>query len=395
MESIFNSFRHQTETQSREVVAAKAPNSIGTLHSPHCTMSISPALTACANFSPKSIKVIPNRKLFNTFVVVFFPFLLSLFPHLTQAIVTSSGAFTTAVPIEVHSYQGLEPNLSIVYNSQHGNGWLGVGWDLQGLSEIRRASPGKGLPHGGAEDIYLLDGMELIPCADAASGTPLANSPCCKYPADPSYVSYTTKIESFLRIAFQPSLEGGIWFVWDKLGRKSTYAHHLSVGNHWHLAKLEDTLGKVVTYHYSKDVNQNPAPSGTQNGALTSASPPPDQEYLDEISYNGTSVRFYSELRPDLITTGTGVSLLTTSRRLATVAISTRGELARAYALAYRPSNTLRSVKHTCALGANPLGGSDWLTNVTWLGTGDASPYHLEVRHSPDGAKHCGALGVI
>jgi hypothetical protein len=33
---------------------------------------------------------------------------------------------------------GVEPKISIVYNSQAGNGLLGLGWDLGGLSAIVR-----------------------------------------------------------------------------------------------------------------------------------------------------------------------------------------------------------------------------------------------------------------
>lgn len=43
----------------------------------------------------------------------------------------NSGAFTYSIPIEVPpGRHGLTPQLSLVYNSSAGNGFLGVGWDL-------------------------------------------------------------------------------------------------------------------------------------------------------------------------------------------------------------------------------------------------------------------------
>ena len=56
------------------------------------------------------------------------------------------GAFQDDVPIVLPPFHGIDPKLSLHYNSSSGNGPLGVGWSLSGLSVIERVSPGRGCP---------------------------------------------------------------------------------------------------------------------------------------------------------------------------------------------------------------------------------------------------------
>lgn len=79
-----------------------------------------------------------------------------------------SGAATYTIPIQCPpGTNGMVPNISIVYNSQGGNGVLGQGWNISGLSAITRA--GKDMYHDGKvtpvgfpnDDDFLLDGTRL------------------------------------------------------------------------------------------------------------------------------------------------------------------------------------------------------------------------------------------
>ena len=56
----------------------------------------------------------------------------------------NSGAATTSIPIEVPpGRKGMAPNLSLNYNSNSSNGWIGVGWGLD-MGGIQRNTKRRG-----------------------------------------------------------------------------------------------------------------------------------------------------------------------------------------------------------------------------------------------------------
>jgi len=101
---------------------------------------------------------------------------LSSFPSLAgpmdiggQFAVSESGAATYSIPIQIPpGTGGIEPKLALSYSSQSGNGLLGVGWNLAGLSAITRcprtmAQDGvRGSVNFDANDRYCLDGQRLM-----------------------------------------------------------------------------------------------------------------------------------------------------------------------------------------------------------------------------------------
>ena len=69
--------------------------------------------------------------------------------------INPNGTFTYQIPIEVPSgRQGIQPNLSLRYRSDKGNGLLGIGWILTGLPAIARMNSGAGIEFQG-NDTYV------------------------------------------------------------------------------------------------------------------------------------------------------------------------------------------------------------------------------------------------
>ncbi len=84
-----------------------------------------------------------------------------------------TGAFSYSIPIDLPDYRGLVPNLALRYSSADRTARsvdtvMGPGWSVSGLSRIERVSIGGGTPYfDDKEDVFRLDGMDLMACNDA------------------------------------------------------------------------------------------------------------------------------------------------------------------------------------------------------------------------------------
>lgn len=124
------------------------------------------------------------------------------------------GEFEETIPIEVPKFHGIEPAIALSYSSTGGNGFVGVGWTLSGFSKIERASPGKGAPRYDANDIWLLDGQELVPCIGGSV------SPSCTTGG-----THSTRIENYERIKKETD---GTWTLTSKDGTQARYISTMS-----------------------------------------------------------------------------------------------------------------------------------------------------------------------
>jgi hypothetical protein len=232
----------------------------------------------------------------------------------------SNGSFVNRVPLQVPPFHGIEPSLALSYDSGRGNGFVGVGWAVDGLSTIQRGTLRGGVPRYDSSDVYLLDGAEMVACGTGVS------SPSCSAGG-----THATRVESFLRI--KQVTASNSWEVTARNGIRLTYAPivtwcggsgNVATSFRWPLQTVVDTHGNTVTYSYSCD--------GLPN------------QYIDTISYNGNSIKFYREARSDpALSYATGAGLGSWAYRLKTIDVKVGTQRVRAYTLAYGVTETQRS----------------------------------------------------
>ncbi|WBQ08193.1 RHS repeat-associated core domain-containing protein [Kribbella sp. CA-293567] len=252
--------------------------------------------------------------------------------------VDARGSFTDKIPLAVPAFRDLTPPLALRYDSAGGNGWAGVGWSLDGVSEIERAGTGRGTPKYDATDGYLLDGTELIACGAGSV------SPSCTTGG-----THSTKTESYAKLTLTGTGSAARWTVVGKDGTKRLFAPVHPAGAdlvfRWGLSQIIDPSGNTVTYTWSN--NQ-----------------------LDTIAYNGTTVKFAYETRSDAEQKAIGNgALLTIATRLKSVDVTVSGNRVRAYKLSYTTSTaTSRSL-----LASVQQFGKDAVLDPTGTVTGGTS----------------------
>lgn len=172
--------------------------------------------------------------------------------------VTESGGAVVNIPISTPTgVNNLQPELSVVYNSQAGDGVFGYGWNLAGLSAITRGPKryymdDKVEPiHMDDEDVYYLDGQRLV----LTSGV---------YGADQS--EYDTEMSSWDKIiATNPGGNNGItkWTFERDGGLTMEYGGGLSNGVSkltnangdaflWAINDVSDCKGNALRYIYEQ-----------------------------------------------------------------------------------------------------------------------------------------------
>jgi RHS repeat-associated protein len=186
--------------------------------------------------------------------------------------VSQTGAATMNIPIYVApGTNGIQPSLSISYNSHMSYGLLGIGWTLSGLSSISRTV--KPFYVDGnvrsvnldESDSYSLDGNRLVLINDLPG-----------FDGD----EYLPEIEDFSKIkAKGTSGNGPSWFeVTLRNGSKIEYGHSS-------FSKIESQEGTALTWNISRvsDVFGNYCDFVYEKDAITG------QTYLRKILYTGNT----------------------------------------------------------------------------------------------------------
>jgi hypothetical protein len=288
--------------------------------------------------------------------------------------VTESGAAEYRIPLRVPpGIAGMEPKLALAYNSQSGNGLLGVGWNLEGLSSITRcprtmAQDGaRGGVNYDANDRFCLDGQRLM----AINGG--------SYGADGT--EYRTERESFSKIvSFGQAGSGPAWFeVRTKSGQTLEYgrtensrieAQGKTTAAVWAVSRISDAKGNDLSVSYAEDGG---------NGAF----------HPQRIDYGGNaaagvapqkSLQFSHQPRSDVTPAYLAGSVARLSSRLTHVRTYSAATLVAEYRLAYDNGamagrSRLRSVTECGPGGAClPALSVEWQGGVAAWGGGPELP---------------------
>ncbi len=260
--------------------------------------------------------------------------------------VSHDGAATYALPLWVPAgRRGHQPTLGLHYSGQAGNGLVGVGWSLSGLSTITPCPRTMGRDSKNQQvsfdsrDAYCLDGMRLRPINQDFEVEK----------------EYRTEKESFSRIVSyvtsgEVNPQPGYFKVWTKDGQILTYGQGggILVGSRltgiqpenpalqrdstgakvaWALNRIEDRNGNAIDIEYERiETSTNMWSVELRPKAITYG---PDRK-----------VEFAYENRPDPIDgfrpSSRGGVHTRVSQRLKTIKMSADMQILREYRLAYR-----------------------------------------------------------
>lgn len=163
--------------------------------------------------------------------------------------VSSTGAFQYTLPLRLPpGIKDMVPNLSVSYNSQSGNGTMGIGWSLTGLSAITRGMPtlfhhANISPVGvGPGDVLFLDGQQINKTG-------------------PSTTLYLTEVKNFAKIEEHGTAGNGPSYFTVEHPNGLTYEYGNSVSSKmlaqgksevlvWAINKIVDKYNNTIVFEY-------------------------------------------------------------------------------------------------------------------------------------------------
>ncbi len=243
-----------------------------------------------------------------------------------SASVTPSGGGIYQIPIQLPAgINGIQPAVSIVYNSQSGNGLLGYGWNLSAFSVISRT--GKTYYHDGSAtapdlstgDNLMLDGQRLM----LASGSNLTAN--AKYGTEIDTYSEITYKTIGNYLCFEMKTPDGSVMEYGSTADSFIEAQGSSTPVYWLLSKVTDKNGNYITYSYQENNSTG-------------------EFYLKSIHYTGNTaagvspackVEFFYETRSDVQKSYIAGKRLTSSVILNKIKTSISGVTDRLYILNY------------------------------------------------------------
>lgn len=166
-----------------------------------------------------------------------------------QINVNELGASQVNIPLQLPSgISSMMPDLSLSYNSQAGDGILGLGWTIGGLSKISRIpfsyyynSFNQAVDFTNTNQLFL-DGMNIIKASDG------------KYYPEVQDFSVIEPIDSHdLSLGFKQYKANGLVYEYGTDNTSRYYLQTLLEPIEWHLSKITDAFGNYIIFSYKND----------------------------------------------------------------------------------------------------------------------------------------------
>jgi hypothetical protein len=278
-----------------------------------------------------------------------------------QLNVSETGSANYTIPIELPpGVAGMAPKLSLSYRSQSGNGLLGMGWSLGGMSAITRCprtlaqDSARGNVNFDANDRFCLDGLRLVPKSSADTYGAVG-------------IEYRTERDSLSKIvAYEGSPGDPAYFkVWTATGQVVEYgnsadsrieAQGRTQARVWAMDKSSDRKGNYFVVTYTED---------NSNGDF----------YPDSVNYTGNlnantatnnTIKFVYEARPDIFPIYQKGSLIRASQRLTKIKISVEANLLYSLNLTYTQGERTRRSRLKTIQRCNATGLCGSATTATF-----------------------------
>ena len=164
--------------------------------------------------------------------------------------VNENGAAVIIMPLEFpEGINGMTPHLSLNYNSQRGNGILGLGWSLGGMSKISRV-PYTYMYNDSCQATLFSNSDEL-----SLDGVVLRkgsrNGSICYYPEIYDYsIVYPINSNGSIDDGFRVLRKDGNIYTYDA---KYFLQTPINTPIEWHLSRIEDPFGNYIQYEYVND----------------------------------------------------------------------------------------------------------------------------------------------
>ncbi len=243
------------------------------------------------------------------------------------------GSANLSYAIEVPpARNGMQPNISVTYNSDGGSGWLGEGWDIQTPKitvdtrwGVPRYSPTQ------ETETYSLNGAMLVQMDNQTATVAHRGDKIARKNGDVQF--YPRNEGNFAKIIRKgTSPKDYTWEVTDKSGTIYLYSQQLKGGKdnniaEWFLTSVTELHGDLIKYNYT-------ALDETIQGNVKAKA-----VYLTSIEYgNGNSVVSFQNNNTKTVKTSNGrYGFLTSQQKLLTkVTVTHLGSTLRSYDLVYK-----------------------------------------------------------